>query len=74
MSKSTTSPSFTPARPTPQVFMIVIASTRAVSVETSKSSLGQDTMASCAWVRVRIASAMASASASAAGVQISARS
>jgi hypothetical protein len=42
MSKSTTSPSLNPARPTPHVFMIVIASARAVSVETSKSSLGQD--------------------------------
>ena len=53
-----------PARPTPQVLMIVIASSRAVSVETSKSSLGQDTIASCASVRVRIASAIACACAS----------
>ena len=54
--------------------MIVIASTRAVSVETSKSSLGQDTIASCASVRDLIASAIDWASASAASLQIPARS
>ena len=39
--------------------MIVIASALAVPVETSASSLGQDTTAICAWVRSRIAVAVA---------------
>ena len=63
-----------PFRPTPQVLVIVRASTRAVSVETSKSSLGQETIASWASVRVRIAVAIACAWASVSEVQISARS
>jgi hypothetical protein len=35
MSNRTTRPSSTPARPTPHVLMIVIASMRAVAVDTS---------------------------------------
>lgn len=61
-------------RPTPQVFMIVSASARAVSVETSKWSLGQATIASCASVRVLMSSAICCASSSVDVAQISARS
>ena len=61
-------------RPTPQVFMIVSASARAVSVETSNRSLGHETIASWASVRALMSSAICCASSSVGAVQMFARS
>ena len=59
MSNRTTRPSLTPARPTPQVSMIVRPSARASSGEIELKSLGQDTIAISARVRSRMAATMA---------------
>ncbi len=59
MSKSTIRPSFTPARPTPQVSMIVRPSASASWGEIELKSLGQETTAISARVRSRMAATIA---------------